>query len=79
MNNDGTKAGFANEALAKLSTELNIPIIASGGAGTVQHFIDTFKIGKSDAALAASVFHFGEIKILELKQALKEHLIPVRI
>ena len=79
MNNDGTKAGFANEALAKLSTELNIPIIASGGAGTVQHFVDTFKIGKSDAALAASVFHFGEIVILDLKRALKEHNIPVRI
>ena len=79
MNNDGTKAGFANEALAKLSTELNIPIIASGGAGTVQHFIDTFVDGKSDAALAASVFHFGEIPILELKQELKEHNIPVRI
>ena len=79
MNNDGTKAGFANEALAKLSTELNIPIIASGGAGTVQHFIDTFVEGKSDAALAASVFHFGEIPILELKQELKENNIPVRI
>jgi cyclase len=79
MNNDGTKAGFANEALAKLSTELNIPIIASGGAGTVQHFIDTFTIGKSDAALAASVFHFGEIPILELKQELKRNNIPVRI
>lgn len=79
MNNDGTKAGFANEALAKLSTELNIPIIASGGAGTVQHFIDTFTIGKSDAALAASVFHFGEIPILELKQELKENNIPVRL
>ena len=79
MNNDGTKAGFANEALAKLSTELNIPIIASGGAGTVQHFIDTFKIGKADAALAASVFHFGEIPILELKQELKENNIPVRL
>ena len=79
MNNDGTKAGFANEALAKLSTELNIPIIASGGAGTVQHFIDTFKIGKSDAALAASVFHFGEIAILDLKQALEQQSIPVRI
>ena len=79
MNNDGTKAGFANEALAKLSTELNIPIIASGGAGTVQHFVDTFKIGKSDAALAASVFHFGEIPILELKKELKGHNIPVRL
>ena len=79
MNNDGTKAGFANEALAKLSKELNIPIIASGGAGTVQHFVDAFKIGKSDAALAASVFHFGEIAILDLKQSLKEYNIPVRI
>jgi cyclase len=79
MNNDGTKAGFANEALAKLSTELNIPIIASGGAGTVAHFVDTFKIGKSDAALAASVFHFGEIRILELKKELKAQDIPVRL
>ncbi|QOD61388.1 imidazole glycerol phosphate synthase subunit HisF [Polaribacter haliotis] len=79
MNNDGTKAGFANEALAKLSTELNIPIIASGGAGTVQHFIDTFVEGKSDAALAASVFHFGEIPILELKQELNKNNIPVRL
>jgi cyclase len=79
MNNDGTKAGFANEALAKLSTELNIPIIASGGAGTMQHFADTFKIGKSDAALAASVFHFGEIHILELKKELKMQNIPVRL
>jgi len=79
MNNDGTKSGFANEALAKLSTELNIPIIASGGAGTVQHFIETFVEGKSDAALAASVFHFGEIKILDLKKELKNNNIPVRI
>ncbi|EAQ41458.1 imidazole glycerol phosphate synthase subunit HisF [Polaribacter sp. MED152] len=79
MNNDGTKAGFANEALAKLSTELNIPIIASGGAGSVQHFIDTFVDGKSDAALAASVFHFGEIPIPDLKQELKENNIPIRL
>lgn len=79
MNNDGTKAGFANEALAKLSTELNIPIIASGGAGTVQHFIDTFVDGKSDAALAASVFHFGEIPIPDLKKELQENNIPVRL
>jgi cyclase len=79
MNNDGTKAGFANDALAKLSEELNIPIIASGGAGTVQHFVDTFKQGKADAALAASVFHFGEIPILELKQELKKNNIPIRI
>ena len=79
MNNDGTKAGFANEALAKLSEELNIPIIASGGAGTVQHFTDTFTIGKADAALAASVFHFGEIEILDLKNQLKNNNIAVRL
>lgn len=79
MNHDGTKNGFANEALAKLSEELNIPIIASGGAGNVQHFIDTFKIGKADAALAASVFHFGEILIPELKKQLKNNNIEVRL
>ncbi|WP_203258729.1 imidazole glycerol phosphate synthase subunit HisF [Hyunsoonleella ulvae] len=79
MNHDGTKNGFANKALAKLSGELNIPIIASGGAGNVQHFVDTFKEGQSDAALAASVFHFGEIPIPELKKALKEQDIEVRI
>jgi len=79
MNNDGTKAGFANEALAKLSETLNIPIIASGGAGTVQHFVDTFKEGKSDAALAASVFHFGEIAIQDLKEALRDNNIEVRL
>lgn len=79
MNHDGTKNGFANEALARLSEELNIPIIASGGAGNIQHFIDTFKKGKADAALAASVFHFGEIPILELKKELKKNNIEVRL
>ena len=79
MNNDGTKEGFANKALKKLSDELTIPIIASGGAGIMQHFIDTFKIGRSDAALAASVFHFKEIKIMDLKQELANNNIPVRI
>lgn len=79
MNHDGTKDGFANEALARLSQELNIPIIASGGAGNVQHFIDTFKIGKSDAALAASVFHFGEIEIKDLKEELRNNDILVRL
>ncbi|MGZ0017229.1 imidazole glycerol phosphate synthase subunit HisF [Yeosuana sp. AK3] len=79
MNHDGTKNGFANKALAKLSETLNIPIIASGGAGTIQHFIDTFKDGKADAALAASVFHFGEIPIPELKKELKKHHIEVRL
>jgi cyclase len=79
MNNDGTKVGFANDALAKLSELTNIPIIASGGAGNIQHFIDTFKEGKADAALAASVFHFGEIEILDLKKELKNNNIEVRL
>ena len=79
MNNDGTKAGFANKALARLSEELNIPIIASGGAGNMQHFCDAFLIGKADAALAASVFHFKEIEIKDLKEELRKNGIPVRI
>ncbi|MBQ4802440.1 imidazole glycerol phosphate synthase subunit HisF [Aquimarina sp. MMG015] len=79
MDNDGTKDGFANQALARLSTELNIPIIASGGAGNTQHFIDTFKEGKADAALAASVFHFKEIEIKDLKEELRLNEIPVRL
>lgn len=79
MNHDGTKNGFANEALSRLSHELNIPIIASGGAGNIQHFVDTFKHGNADAALAASVFHFKEIEIKDLKKALKIEGIPIRI
>lgn len=79
MNHDGTKAGFANEALAQLSDLVNIPVIASGGAGEIYHFIDTFKDGKADAALAASVFHFKEIKIKELKEQLKLEGILVRL
>ena len=79
MDHDGTKAGFANEALARLSSEVNIPIIASGGAGNTQHFIDTFTKGKADAALAASVFHFGEISVPNLKKQLKTQHIAVRI
>ena len=79
MDNDGTKNGFANEALARLSELVNIPIIASGGAGTIQHFIDAFKDGKADAALAASVFHFKEIEIKTLKQELKNNNIEVRL
>ena len=66
MNNDGTKNGFANEALAQLSEIVNIPIIASGGAGTMEHFAETFINGKADAALAASVFHYQEIEIPKL-------------
>ena len=79
MNHDGTKNGFANKALATLSKLVNIPIIASGGAGNIQHFIDTFKEGKADAALAASVFHFNEIAIEDLKKELQNNNIPVRL
>ncbi|MBO5601611.1 MAG: imidazole glycerol phosphate synthase subunit HisF [Prevotella sp.] len=79
MNHDGVKTGFANEALAMLSDELNIPVIASGGAGKKEHFLDAFRIGKADAALAASVFHFGEIPIPELKEYLQGEGINVRI
>lgn len=79
MDHDGTKNGFANEALARLSQLVNIPIIASGGAGNMQHFIDTFVEGKADAALAASVFHFKEIEIKTLKKELQNNHIEVRI
>jgi cyclase len=79
MDNDGTKDGFANKALARLSIELNIPIIASGGAGSMQDFADAFNQGKADAALAASVFHFKEIDIPTLKQELSNQGIAVRI
>ncbi len=79
MNNDGTKDGFANDALRRISEEVNVPVIASGGAGTIQHFTDTFKEGKSDAALAASVFHFEEIGIKELKEELASQGIKVRL
>lgn len=79
MNNDGTKNGFANEALNDLSQLINIPIIASGGAGTMQHFVDTFTTGSADAALAASIFHFKEIAIPDLKQYLHQHNIPIRL
>lgn len=78
MNHDGVKTGYANEALRRLSETLNIPIVASGGAGAMEHFRDVFVEGKADAALAASVFHFGEIKIRELKEYLKEQNINVR-
>jgi cyclase len=79
MDHDGTKKGFANEALAELSQTVNIPIIASGGAGNMSHFSATFTEGKADAALAASVFHFGEISIPELKSELHKQKIPVRL
>ena len=78
MNHDGVKTGFANEALARLATECAIPVIASGGAGAKEHFLDVFTQGKADAALAASVFHFGEIRIPELKSYLCAHGIAMR-
>lgn len=79
MNHDGVKEGYANEAVAMLADTLSIPVIASGGAGKKEHFRDAFTIGHADAALAASVFHFGEIDIRELKAYLKEENINVRI
>ena len=78
MNHDGVKDGYANEALSVLSETLSIPVIASGGAGKKEHFIDVFTKGKADAALAASIFHFNEIPIPELKDYLRKNNIPVR-
>lgn len=79
MDHDGVKQGYANEMLAELSNKLTIPVIASGGAGKPEHFRDAFLKGKADAALAASVFHFGEITIPQLKRYLQRQQIPVRI
>jgi cyclase len=78
MDHDGTKNGFACQALAEMSDLVGIPIIASGGAGKIDHFTEVFTIGKADAGLAASIFHFNEIKISDLKQSLHRHGIPVR-
>jgi len=78
MNHDGTKNGFANKELAKLSEILTIPLIASGGAGTMEHFADVFTVGKADAGLAASIFHFREIAIPDLKNYLRDNGICVR-
>ena len=79
MNHDGTKNGFANETLRQLSETVNIPVIASGGAGTMEHLYDTFTYGKADAALAASIFHFKEIQINDLKNYLHQKGITVRL
>ena len=79
MNHDGTKNGFAVKALASLSDILLIPVIASGGAGTKEHFLDVFKSGKADAGLAASIFHYREIGIGELKDFLHINGIPIRL
>ena len=78
MDHDGTKNGFACQALAEMSDLVGIPIIASGGAGNIDHFTEVFTIGKADAGLAASIFHFNEIKISDLKQSLHRNEIPVR-
>jgi imidazole glycerol-phosphate synthase subunit HisF len=78
MDHDGTKNGFAVDPLHKLNSMLSIPVIASGGAGLKQHFVDAFVLGQADAALAASIFHFGEVKIPELKSFLHVRGIPVR-
>lgn len=79
MNNDGTKEGFALDITKTLSTTLPVPIIASGGAGTMQHFADVFEQAHADAALAASVFHFREIPVPALKQFLSEKGVSIRI
>jgi cyclase len=78
MNHDGTKKGFALDITRQLSTSLSVPVIASGGGGTVEHFADVFNEAKADAALAASIFHFKEISIPQLKRYLKEQKILVR-
>ena len=79
MDHDGTKGGFANALTAEISGMLSIPVIASGGAGNMEHFVDTFTAGKADAALAASIFHFKEIAVPDLKAYLKDKQIPMRI
>jgi cyclase len=79
MNNDGTKDGFAIDITKQISEAVNVPVIASGGAGNMQHFEDVFKNGKADAALAASVFHYKEIAISQLKTYLKEKNIEIRL
>jgi imidazole glycerol-phosphate synthase subunit HisF len=79
MDHDGVKTGYACRELAMLSETLPIPVIASGGAGAPEHFLEAFREGKADAALAASVFHYNEIEIPQLKKYLKNHDIPVRL
>jgi cyclase len=78
MNHDGTKQGFALDITRQLSSSLSVPVIASGGGGKMEHFVDVFENGKADAALAASIFHFKEIAIPELKGYLRDKGISVR-
>jgi cyclase len=79
MDTDGTRAGFDCELIAAVSEAVSIPVIASGGAGTVDHFIDVFGRGKADAALAASIFHFGVSSARALKEALARAGVSVRL
>ena len=79
MDKDGTKSGFDLEILSRASEVLSIPVIASGGVGLIEHFYQGVKIGKADALLAASVFHFNEFSIMDVKNYLKEKNIEVRI
>ena len=79
MDHDGTRAGYACDVYARLASELSVPVIASGGAGSVQDIVDVLTVGRADAALAASIFHYGEIPIPALKKALSDAFIPVRI
>ena len=79
IDRDGTKIGFDCQLTAAVSEEVSIPVIASGGAGTFDHFVEVFKNGKADAALAASIFHYSEYAVVNLKQHLKAHGIPVRL
>jgi imidazole glycerol-phosphate synthase subunit HisF len=79
MDHDGTKNGFANAELTQMASMLKIPIIASGGAGNMDHFVDVFTVGKADAGLAASIFHYKEIAIPDLKRYLSDKGIPVRV
>jgi cyclase len=78
MNHDGTKQGFALDITRTLATQLPVPVIASGGGGTMQHFVDVFEQSHADAALAASIFHFKEIAIPELKGYLQNKHIAIR-
>jgi len=79
MDRDGTRAGFDNEMTAAVSDAVNIPVIASGGAGTFEHFTDVFTAGHADAALAASIFHYAESSVADLKRYLRERGIPIRM
>ncbi len=79
MNNDGTKDGFALDITRAVSEAVNVPVVASGGAGTMEHFVTVFDEGKADAALAASIFHYKEIEIPDLKQYLKNNGVEVRL